>query len=102
MRLANAADVADAANVANAADGANEANAVLRQAAAPPRRDAPVLPWPALFGTDSLALEPLADQKAEPHLSNVECRGATPLPPLASIMTLPRHAVRPLAPIYRK
>jgi len=33
------------------------ANAVLRQVAVPPRRDAAVLLWPALFATNSLALD---------------------------------------------
>jgi hypothetical protein len=68
MQVANAANVADAANVANAG---NVANGVLRQGAVRPRRHAAVLLWPALFATDSLALKPLADQKAKRHLSNV-------------------------------
>jgi hypothetical protein len=59
--------------VANAANAANVANGVLRQAAVPPRRDAALLLRPALFAADSLALKPLADQKAKPDLSNVEC-----------------------------
>jgi hypothetical protein len=58
--------------MANVANAANVGNVVLRQAAAPPRRDAAVLLWPALFAANSLALKPPADQKVKPHLSNVD------------------------------
>jgi hypothetical protein len=58
--------------MANVANAANVANGVLRQAAVPPRRDAAVLLWPALFVADSLALKAPPDQKVKPHLSNVE------------------------------
>ena len=57
MRLANAADVANAGNPANGANPASVANAVLRQIAVPPRRDAAVLLRPALVATNSLASE---------------------------------------------
>jgi hypothetical protein len=43
--------------MANVANAANVGNVVLRQAAAPPRRDAAVLLWPALFAANSLALK---------------------------------------------
>jgi len=38
------------------ANAANVAKEVLRQVAVPPRRDASVVLWPALFATNSLAL----------------------------------------------
>ena len=57
MRLANAADVANAGNPANGANPASVANAVLRQIAVPPRRDAAVLLWRALFATNCVALK---------------------------------------------
>ena len=47
-RLGHVANGADVANAANVADG------VLRQVAVPPRRDAAVVLWPALFATNSL------------------------------------------------
>jgi len=50
----NPTNVADTANVASAA---NVANAVFRQVAVPPRRDAAVVLWPALFATNSLGLK---------------------------------------------
>jgi hypothetical protein len=51
MHVANGANVGNPANVA---DGANVANGVLRQVAVPPRQDAAVVLWPALFAADSL------------------------------------------------
>jgi len=43
--------------IANVANAANVGNVVLRQVAVPPRRDAAVLLWAALFATSSLALD---------------------------------------------
>ena len=45
------------ANPANVTNPANVANAVFRQVAVPPQRDAAMLLWPGLFATDSLALD---------------------------------------------
>ena len=51
--MANAANVGNGADVANPA---NVANAVFGSVAVPPRRDAAVVLWRALFATNGLAL----------------------------------------------
>jgi len=61
-KMANVANAANGANPAmwppaNVANAANVANVVLSEVAVPPRRDAAVLLWPALFAAGSLALD---------------------------------------------